>query len=156
MSINSTVLSSDMITRLRQIKSAAEFVYGAGSVMSQIAIAQVQQESGIINGASELAKKYNNLFGIKGKGTAGSVKVKTFEYENGKKFYIFDDFAKNLTLEDSFAQHKKLMQHPRYSKVLAAKTFKEAAEALKEAGYATDPDYPKNLLAAFKAVKNRW
>lgn len=149
------MLSKDMKTRLHQIVDAAEATYGKLSVLARIAVAQVQQESGIINGASELASKHNNLFGIKGSGTAGSVQVKTHEYVKGKKIYIMDNFAKNATLQDSFEQHRKLLGNLRYAKVINAITFADAAQALLDAGYATDPNYPANLAAAYKAVEKR-
>jgi flagellum-specific peptidoglycan hydrolase FlgJ len=148
-------LSPNMKTRLHQIVDAANAVYGQLSVLARIAVAQVQQESGIIKGASELASKHNNLFGIKGTGTAGSVRVKTHEYVKGKKVYIMDNFAKNASLEDSFAQHRQLLNKPRYSSVVNAITFQDAAQALYDSGYCTDPNYPANLLAAYKAVEKR-
>jgi flagellum-specific peptidoglycan hydrolase FlgJ len=149
------MLSSDVKTRLHQIVDAAEAVYGQLSVMSRIAVAQVQQESGIVAGASQLARDANNLFGIKGTGTAGSYRARTSEYVNGKKVYIMDNFAKNKTLEDSFLQHKHLMNASRYARVLASITFAEAAQALYDAGYCTDPNYPTNLASAYKAVEKR-
>jgi flagellum-specific peptidoglycan hydrolase FlgJ len=155
MFLNTNALATDMKTRLHQIVDAAELVYGADSIMSKIAVAQAQQESGIVKGASGLARDANNLFGIKGTGTAGSVNVKTHEYVKGKKIYIMADFAKNASITDSFVQHCTLMHKPLYKAVIAAKTFVEAAKALQNAGYATDPNYPKNLLAAYKAVEKR-
>jgi flagellum-specific peptidoglycan hydrolase FlgJ len=153
---HSLMLSPDMKTRLHQIVAASEAVYGQLSVLARIAVAQVQQESGIIKGASELASKHNNLFGIKGSGTAGSVKMKTHEYTKaGKKYFMYDTFAKNSTLEDSFEQHKALLSKPRYARVMAAITFKEAAQALYECGYCTDPNYATNLSAAYRAVEKR-
>lgn len=140
---------------LHLVVAAAEATYGTDSVMSKIAIAQAQQESNVVSKPSKLAVQANNLFGIKGSGTAGSVLMRTHEYVNGKKIYINAPFAKNATLADSFEQHKKLMSKPRYAKVLAAQTFQDAAQALKDAGYATDPNYPANLLGAYLAVEKR-
>lgn len=144
-----------MKIRLHQVKDAAEKVYGKDSVMSKVALAQAQQESGIIKGASLLASECNNLFGIKGKGTAGTIEMSTSEFEKGKKIYIKDYFAKNATLEDSFIHHKNLMNKPRYKKVLAAKSLEEAAQELLEAGYCTFPSYAQDVIVAYKAVQRR-
>ena len=149
-------LSSDMKIRLRQIVDAAEEVYGKGSVLSRLAIGQAQQESGIISKPSVLASVHNNLFGIKGKGTAGSTNELTSEYTKaGQKYYIKDDFAKNHTVRDSFIQHRNLMRRPRYMHVLNAQTLEEAAAAIQAAGYATDPKYAQNVIAAYRAVEKR-
>lgn len=126
--------------------SGADSVYGAGTPMSQIAAAQAILESRLNGKPSDLAAKYNNYFGIKGQGTAGSAAMPTQEYIGGKMRGTKAAFAANKTAEDSFNQHKNLMNNPRYAAVLAAKTPEEAAVALQKAGYATDPNYAKSLI----------
>lgn len=127
----------------------ADQIYGKGSVMSKLLAAQAILESGLLGKPSILATKHNNLFGIKGKGTAGSVKLRTWEILNGKKVWVITAFAKNKTMYDSLLQYKNLMSKSRYQHVIEAKTFSDAADAVYKAGYATDPTYPKQLKSIY-------
>jgi flagellum-specific peptidoglycan hydrolase FlgJ len=123
----------------------AQKVYSDNPVMSQIAAAQAILESNLGNKPSGLAQQ-NNFFGIKGNGTAGSVNMGTKEFVNGRMINTKAGFAKNATPEDSFTQHRDLMQRDRYKAVREATTFEDAANALYRAGYATDPNYAKKLI----------
>ncbi|MEA2016152.1 MAG: glucosaminidase domain-containing protein [Actinomycetota bacterium] len=93
--------------------------------------------------------KYSyNLFGIKGKGTNGSVEVYTHEYINGKKIKIKDKFRAYDSYKESFIDYGNL--------ILGAKRYKQAVvnkdnprkyiEELWKAGYATDPDYVSKVI----------
>lgn len=138
------------------VYKSAQTVYQDNPVMADLATAQAILESRLNGSPSGLAKNYNNLFGIKGSGTAGSASMRTHEYGSQGKYYTNSGFAKNATLSDSFLQHKNLMNkgiksNPAlYHKVLKAKSFEEAASALKAAGYATDPAYVKKLMQIYK------
>ena len=140
-------LSSDRNERVRQVVDAAKRTYPDKPHMAKLAAAQALLESGIASqkGPSGLAKNHNNLFGIKGSGTAGSVNMRTGEHLNGRDVTITAGFAKNNTVEDSFQQHKNLMSKPRYRKVMAAQSFEQAAHEVKAAGYATAPNYSQSL-----------
>jgi hypothetical protein len=111
--------------------------------LRRLTLAQAALESGY--GKSTLASKYNNYFGIKGKGPAGSVKMWTNEDWGGKRHKILANFRAYHNAEESFKDHLKLLHQPRYSRVLAAASFDEAAMEVKRAGYATDYNYT-NLL----------
>lgn len=115
--------------------------------MAAIAVTQALHEGGGHSGVpvSSLAKVHNNLFGIKGSGTAGSYNAKTKEFINGKMIDTKDGFSSNKTLLDSFNQYKNLMNKPLYNKVKNAKNPAEAFKALQKAGYATDPQYASKL-----------
>lgn len=131
------------------VYKSANTVYSDNPILGQVATAQAILESNLLKKPSGLAQN-NNLFGIKGKGTAGSVNMPTHEYVNGKNIKVNAGFAKNATLEDSFTQHRDLMNKPRYEAVRNAKTFDEAVDALQKAGYATDPNYAKMLKDIYK------
>lgn len=131
---------------LNQAITGANSVYGKDTPMADIAAAQAILESRLSGKPSKLASDYNNYFGIKGKGTAGSASMGTQEYIAGKMRGTKAAFAANKTAQDSFLQHKNLMNNPRYANVLASKTPEEAAVALQRAGYATDPNYAKSLI----------
>lgn len=100
---------------------------------------------------SKLAFKYNNLFGIKGAGTAGSVVLKTYEYINNKMTKVDARFAHNKTVEDSLTQYKYLITKPRYNNLHDPEaSFEELAHRIMDDGYATDPGYFKSLLSVYK------
>lgn len=146
-----TKLADDPKERMRQIAEAAKRTYPNQPHMAKLAAAQAVLESGLAGKKpSGLASKHNNLFGIKGKGTAGSVNLKTGEHLNGQNVTITAGFAKNATLEDSFAQHKNLLSKSRYSKVMGSQSFEQAAYEVKKAGYATAPNYTDALIRVYK------
>lgn len=117
---------------------------------AKLAVTQAVLESNWIRNPSLLAIKYNNLFGIKGSGTAGSVDLMTYEYEDGEWKREPHPFAVNKSLEESFNQHKRLMYRPRYVSVRGAKTLEDVFNAVWKSGYATDPKYPQKLMNIYK------
>lgn len=145
-----TGLDANPHNRISQIVSASKQTYG-NSPQAQLAAAQAILESRLLGNPSSLAAKHNNLFGIKGSGTAGSATLNTKEYMNGRMISLPQQFAANKTLADSFAQHKSLMGKSRYKDVLGAQSFEEAARAVKQAGYATDPNYVRSLTNIYNS-----
>lgn len=131
------------------VVQASNQTYGPGSVMAGVAAAQAILESGLTGKPSKLATQGNNLFGIKGSGTAGTVNLGTQEYGKNGYEHTRSGFAKNASVNDSFSQHQRLMQNPRYQGVLNAKSVPEALIELQKAGYATDPKYAKKLLEIY-------
>jgi len=145
------ILSGNVEHDLQIIKDSAKVVYPDNEIMKDLCICQAILESGVLQGGSKLANKYNNLFGIKGKGikTSRSIRLPTKEDINGKIHTVQDDFAWNDSVEESFMQHRKILSLPRYALVWKCKTFEEAAEAVRECGYATDRNYSKLLTNIF-------
>lgn len=121
-------------------------VYPESIIMADLCLAQAILESRLLGVPSGLARDCNNLFGIKGKGTLGTVYLLTHEYVRGKEITVKAGFAKNLTLEDSIKQHRHVLELPRYKKVWTSQTFNEAADAIRLAGYATDINYTRSLI----------
>jgi len=125
------------------IQAAAAQQFPNNPVMQQLAVAQATHESGLLDGKpSKLASQYNNIFGIKGKGA----NMQTHEYINGQKKTLGQEFQAYKSIEDSMKAYKELMQKPRYKGVLSATNFADAAKAVQQAGYATDPNYSKSLM----------
>lgn len=96
----------------------------------------------------------NNLFGIKAGGSwTGKIQtVPTTEYDSsGNKYTINAAFRDYNTIDESIIDHARLLTGARYKNVLAAKNYKEACYAVKEAGYATDPSYPSKLIGLIEA-----
>lgn len=109
-------------------------------------------------GASGLSQEANNFFGIKAdKGWKGKVyNAKTREVYGGKDTYIKDDFRKYDSVKDSLKDYVSFLQlNPRYAKagVFNAKSVEEQAEALKRAGYATDPKYASIVSSVYNSIK---
>ena len=118
-------------------------------VLASLTIAQAILESAW--GKSELATKANALFGIKATKTwKGKVYCSdTKECYDGvsmvdvKKasFRAYDSWEESLTDHSAFLKANK-----RYKEVIGEKDYKRACEAIKAAGYATDPDYTAKLI----------
>lgn len=93
-----------------------------------------------------------NLFGIKGKGSAGSVVSNTWEEYSGQIYRIEADFRAYKSIDESWNDHKKLLlEKERYGifrDVMHDSTL--GAWAIKRAGYATDSKYPIKLMNLIK------
>lgn len=118
-------------------------------VPASLTIAQAILESA--DGNSTLAQQANNLFGMKGKGTAGSIRLPTKEYRNGEWITIHTDFRKYNNWAESVADHSNLFingvswNRNLYRGVIGVDGITAAREVAK-AGYATDPDYDKKVI----------
>ncbi len=89
-----------------------------------------------------------NLFGIKGQGPAGSVISNTWEEYNGLTFRVDAAFRAYRNAEEAWDDHKRLLltsaRYEPFRTVMHNST--QGAWALKNAGYATDSQYPLKLL----------
>jgi flagellum-specific peptidoglycan hydrolase FlgJ len=114
-------------------------------VPASVTMAQAILESGW--GKSGLSTNANNFFGIKGKGPAGSVTMRTREVFNGQSTHINAAFRKYNSPAESFSDHGKFfLQNKRYA--TAMKNTDNAhrfAQEIAKAGYATDPSYARQL-----------
>ncbi|MGG4346430.1 glucosaminidase domain-containing protein [Paenibacillus lautus] len=119
-------------------------------IPASLTIAQAALESAW--GISGLTIKGNNLFGIKGKGPAGSCTMQTTEYKNGKPIKVDAAFRAYNNWGESIADHTKLIlggvswDRDKYKKVIGV-DGKTAAREIQKAGYATDPKYADKLIA---------
>ena len=90
----------------------------------------------------------NNLFGIKGSGPSGSVVSNTWEEYNGQTFRVDANFRAYGGVNDSWADHKKLLltasRYEPFRAVMHDST--QGAWALRRCGYATDSKYPLKLI----------
>lgn len=118
-------------------------------VPASLTIAQAILESG--DGNSTLAQQANNLFGMKGKGPAGSIRLPTKEYKNGEWITIHTDFRKYNNWAESVTDHSNLFLNgvswnkELYRGVIGVDGVTAAREVAK-AGYATDPNYAQKLI----------
>ena len=90
----------------------------------------------------------NNLFGIKGTGTFGSVTSNTWEEYNGVSFRIDAEFRAYNNVSESWADHNDLLltksRYEPFREVMFDST--QGAWALRRCGYATDSQYSIKLI----------
>lgn len=101
-------------------------------------------------GLSGLAYNNKNLFGIKGKGSAGSANWFSKEYDAGGN--RVSGFRSYNSYSESLNDHARLLQTERYAKYLRnAKSVEDFARGIKAGGYATDPNYANQLIGIIKS-----
>jgi hypothetical protein len=111
----------------------------AGYKFPMVAAAQWALESGY--GSAHSGR--NNVFGIKGSGNT----VSTQEFINGKMVTVNASFRNYNSPLESAKDYVNLMGNGRYAPGLAAaKTPRQAIQAIAAAGYATDPAYVSKIL----------
>ena len=138
------------IPTISDLEDASHAVNSDSDILFMVAVCQAILESRKGKTWSNLALRYHNWFGIKGEGTVGSVDLKTREVIRGKDLKVTAGFAVNNNMLESFQQHRALMFKNRYKAVRNAPDLQHAFSALRTCGYATDPEYPKLLMAIAK------
>lgn len=126
-------------------------------ILASVSMAQFILESGYCR--EELARNTNNCFGMKctisgntWPGTTwdgeSSYKLLTGEYtKDGKPFEIYEYFRAYLRIEDSLADHSAYLRGAmngdklRYDGLVGCTDYRQAAQIIKDGGYATAPDY---------------
>lgn len=118
-------------------------------IPASVTLAQAALETGW--GASSIGDA-KNLFGIKGTGPAGSIRVSTQEFVNGRMVTIKDNFRKYNSWQESIEDHGRLLQNSRYGYALKYnKDPNRYAQEIHQAGYATDPNYATKLISIMKS-----
>nr|WP_225047848.1 glycoside hydrolase family 73 protein [Lacticaseibacillus kribbianus] len=136
------------ITRLAPYAQTLHTQY---HVLPSITLAQAILESDW--GRSTLASEYHNLFGIKGSDPAKTKLLATKEYVNDQwvtvkaRFAVYDSDVASMKAHALLFVNGTAWNKNQYAAVIAARDYKTAAQALKTAGYATDPDYPAKLIS---------
>ena len=127
-------------------------------IPASITLAQAALESGWGKTAKS---SFRNLFGIKGKGNAGSALVWTHEIRDGGRREVKQDyFAQYASYLDSINAHSVYLLTAKRKKGLNGLRYGEAlthifepdifAHKLKEGGYATSPTYAEKLINLMK------
>ena len=138
---------------IKAIAPEAQAMQNQYHIKASITMAQAILESNW--GTSKLASQYHNLFGIKGTGPNSKL-MTTKEYTRGKWVVIKDRFKVYPSWPASIKDHTQLMlngtqyKQENYERVIKAKNYREAAQALQDANYATDPDYASKLINVIK------
>ena len=134
------------------VSAGAIETHKKSGVFASITLAQAMLESE--TGSSGLTTKANNLFGIKAYGWTGkTVQMMTKEYLQGLDVSILAPFRAYDSWNESIDDHANfLTQNSTYTQngVFTSKTYQEQAQALQNAGYATDKNYAKLLVTLIK------
>lgn len=134
---------------IKKVGALASADMKKSGVLASLTVAQAILESAW--GKSELATGGNALFGIKAtKSWKGKVYCKdTKECYDGVNLVTVNNatFRAYDSWEESVADHSAFFKaNKRYKEVIGETDYKKACEAIKAAGYATDPDYVEKLV----------
>ncbi|UQS85599.1 glycoside hydrolase family 73 protein [Apilactobacillus apisilvae] len=141
----------NFINKLLPSVNDAQRKYG---ILASISLAQAVIESDW--GTSQLAMKYNNLYGIKAFEGQPSVKLSTNEFVNGNFIKINGNFRVYKNWDESVQSHARLLfngtnwNRNQYQDVVNSDNYVAAAEGLQIDGYATDPKYTKKIIETIK------
>lgn len=142
-----------------RLSTSARVVSQQSGIPHQLIVAQAALESGWGQReipAADGSPSYN-LFGIKAGGSwDGPVtEITTTEFEQGAAKKIKAKFRVYGSYVEAMADYVKLLtNNPRYAGVANARSPEKAAQALQQAGYATDPQYASKLVSVIQQMKN--
>ncbi|WP_413510076.1 flagellar assembly peptidoglycan hydrolase FlgJ [Serratia liquefaciens] len=142
-----------------RLSTPARVVSQHSGIPHQLIVAQAALESGWGQReipAADGSPSYN-LFGIKAGGSwDGPVtEITTTEFEQGTAKKIKAKFRVYGSYVEAMADYVKLLtNNPRYAGVANARSPEQAAQALQQAGYATDPQYASKLVSVIQQMKN--
>lgn len=146
---------SDFVAKLRPLaeKAAAQLGVAPESVIAHAAL-----ESGWGQHLpSDAGGTSNNLFGIKAAASwqGSSTQAMTTEFNGAASQQLQQGFRSYGSLADGIADYSSLLAgNPRYTGALQTGTDVTAfATALKQGGYATDPNYVQKLVATAASVR---
>lgn len=118
----------------------------ANGLLPSVGIAQAALESGW--GRSGLTVRGNALYGIKATASWKGKRIvcDTFEYYNGDRVDTPDCFRAYDSTLDSINDYALFLQLKHYAKIKTTRNPQTYCTYLKQAGYATAPDYVQKLM----------
>jgi hypothetical protein len=151
------LISEQVIAKVAPLYTETQKTSG---ILASIRLAQFILESGFVK--SELGQNANNPHGMKtelsGNTWAGSVwdqksvyEKPTAEWVNGQYINIIGKFRKYENLEDAVKDHAAYLSNAkdgnrlRYEGLKGCTDYRQAAQIIKDGGYATSPDYVEKL-----------
>lgn len=139
--------------REEYLESATPLAVSTGrkyGLFPSVVLAQSALESSW--GTSELSREYNNYFGIKANKNELEQNMMTSEFVNGVEVRVKQPFRECHSMKESFKHYGQLISEAdRYEKVRNASNYTEAAYAIKECGYATDPRYAEKIISIIES-----
>ncbi len=98
-----------------------------------------------------------NIFGVKATSSwkGPTTEITTTEYENGAAVKVKAKFRVYSSYLEALSDYVGLLsRNPRYTAVTQAATAEQGAQALQNAGYATDPNYARKLTSMIQQLKS--
>lgn len=156
-------LSGDSKDFLAKLALPAQVASEQSGIPHHLILAQAALESGW--GQRQIRRENGepsyNLFGVKASGNwKGPVtEITTTEYENGEAKKVKAKFRVYGSYLEALSDYVGLLtRNPRYAAVTNASTAEQGAQALQNAGYATDPQYARkltNMIQQLKALSDK-
>ncbi len=160
---NDAPLSGDSKDFLAKLALPAQVASEQSGIPHHLILAQAALESGW--GQRQIRRENGepsyNLFGVKASGSwKGPVtEITTTEYENGEAKKVKAKFRVYGSYLEALSDYVGLLtRNPRYAAVTNASTAEQGAQALQNAGYATDPQYARkltNMIQQLKALSDK-
>lgn len=131
------------------VQSQSKYGVPASLTLAQLILESSGEYEG---GVSGLAYNCKNLFGIKGKGTAGACFYNTGEQtSSGASYDVVAGFRKYNSYAESIEDHAALLVSDWYARCTKnAKTADDWAREIKNCGYATDVNYADKVINIMK------
>ncbi|POP41903.1 flagellar assembly peptidoglycan hydrolase FlgJ [Superficieibacter electus] len=158
-----TALSGDSKDFLAQLSLPARLASEQSGIPHHLILAQAALESGW--GQRQIKRENGepsfNLFGVKASsGWKGPVtEITTTEFENGVAKKVKAKFRVYSSYLEALSDYVGLLtRNPRYAAVTTASSAEQGAQALQNAGYATDPAYARkltNMIQQMKAMSDK-
>ena len=155
---NDQPLSGDSKDFLAQLSLPARLASEQSGIPHHLILAQAALESGW--GQRQIRRENGepsfNLFGVKASGDwKGKVtEITTTEFENGEAKKVKAKFRVYSSYLEALSDYVNLLtRNPRYAAVTSASTAEQGAQALQNAGYATDPQYARKLTSMIQQLK---
>ncbi|EPC0820990.1 flagellar assembly peptidoglycan hydrolase FlgJ [Escherichia albertii] len=152
-------LPGDSKAFLAQLSLPAQLASQQSGVPHHLILAQAALESGW--GQRQIRRENGepsyNLFGVKASGNwKGPVtEITTTEYENGEAKKVKAKFRVYRSYLEALSDYVGLLTcNPRYAAVTTAASAEQGAQALQDAGYATDPHYARKLTNMIQQMKS--
>ena len=156
---NAAPLSGDSKDFLAQLSLPAKLASQQSGVPHHLILAQAALESGW--GQRQIRRENGepsfNIFGVKASGSwkGPTTEITTTEYENGEAKKVKARFRVYSSYLEALSDYVGLIsRNPRYAAVTAAATAEQGAQALQNAGYATDPNYARKLTSMIQQLKS--
>jgi len=143
---------------LAQLSLPARLASQQSGVPHHLILAQAALESGW--GQRQIRRENGepsfNIFGVKATGSwkGPTTEITTTEYENGEAKKIKAKFRVYSSYLEALSDYVGVLsRNPRYAAVTQAATAEQGAQALQQAGYATDPQYARKLTSMIQQLK---
>jgi flagellar protein FlgJ len=133
---------------LDALLSGALAVQAKYGIPASFTLAQAALES--TWGSSQLAQQAHNLFSVKADSSwkGPTYNLGTGEFLNGKEVFVPASWRKYVTWDECMEDHVQFFKkNRRYAACWQQTTGEGWATAVAAAGYATDPNYAKKLIA---------